>query len=701
MRSKITKRIKRFVTMGLTVALIATSLNYDALEARATESTNVQENLVDTKTDEVGASGAPVTVQEVVSGEAPVEEGQTPVVEGQTPSADPVDQISSGDATVLDDDLLNDLTLESGMTNTMNISAAKFAVFHVDFYVTVTDEDGKAIPNASVTIVAKSYSFADDKTFTESTGADGKAHFKFGFWFDYVEGVTVSADHFTTETNNSPSYSGILNGNSGSASIKLTHIYTIDYVCDPYAVSADAVTSYKKNDKVVLPGLKTDYRMQFTGWYTDAACTNKITEIAAGTTGNLTLYAGFNYRAALYLLKASTTPKTEVTGTGACTEYDEDEFLKLGVVYFNVNGIGNNKTFTEIQDQNDPNYAADSSKVEGLIITSANMAGCTGFTYDSASGALSYEEGGVKYFTNLQNINWYVIKHVWTDTNTNFDKYNIDGVASWTENVPVQYTLKYVVNDGTLTGSDTQTFTVNDAITFEVPAKDGCTFDGWYTTPDFQDGTLQTGIAVGTKNDATVYAKWTENPAPVPGPTPGPTPEVPDIVYTVKFVDGLGNTLSTQSVVRGYGATAPEVPARTGFTFTAWDTAFRYVYTDLTVTAQYTEVQEVVAHVQAPQAPAVINDENTPLAEAPVEEPAEAPAVDEPEKTVEEVKAPEEEKEQEVVAIDDEDTPLASGTCNIHWLILLLTAIYTVFELVRSVQRNKKIKENDAETAEA
>jgi uncharacterized repeat protein (TIGR02543 family) len=42
-----------------------------------------------------------------------------------------------------------------------------------------------------------------------------------------------------------------------------------------------------------------------------------------------------------------------------------------------------------------------------------------------------------------------------------------------------------------------------------------------------------------------------------------------------------------QTVEHGKGASAPDVPARTGYTFTGWDKTFTNVTEDLTVTAQY------------------------------------------------------------------------------------------------------------------
>ena len=48
---------------------------------------------------------------------------------------------------------------------------------------------------------------------------------------------------------------------------------------------------------------------------------------------------------------------------------------------------------------------------------------------------------------------------------------------------------------------------------------------------------------------------------------------------------------------------------------------------------------------------------------------------------------------QETVTIEEEEAPLAApGKCWIHWLILALTAVYTVYGLGRGVARSKKIK---------
>ena len=90
-------------------------------------------------------------------------------------------------------------------------------------------------------------------------------------------------------------------------------------------------------------------------------------------------------------------------------------------------------------------------------------------------------------------------------------------------------------------------------------------------------------------------------------------------------------------------------------------------------------VQQVAGVRQQPVAQTVIEEETTPLAPAATEEPEQGIAAT---------------TNNNVVSIEDEAAPLAaSANCWIHWLILLLTVVYTAYELIRCINRNKKINE--------
>ena len=78
-----------------------------------------------------------------------------------------------------------------------------------------------------------------------------------------------------------------------------------------------------------------------------------------------------------------------------------------------------------------------------------------------------------------------------------------------------------------------------------------------------------------------------------------------------------------------------------------------------------------------------IDDDDTPLAPS-IEEDGDVEGVD---------RVPTE-------TIEEEDVPLAADLrtngCWIHWLILLLTAIYTVYNVTRAIIRARKINEATA-----
>ena len=61
--------------------------------------------------------------------------------------------------------------------------------------------------------------------------------------------------------------------------------------------------------------------------------------------------------------------------------------------------------------------------------------------------------------------------------------------------------------------------------------------------------------------------------------------------YTVTFKDHDGTTLKTQTVTHGNAAIAPSDPTRDGYDFTGWDKSFNNITSDLTVTAQYTQIK--------------------------------------------------------------------------------------------------------------
>lgn len=119
---------------------------------------------------------------------------------------------------------------------------------------------------------------------------------------------------------------------------------------------------------------------------------------------------------------------------------------------------------------------------------------------------------------------------------------------------------KYTVTFTNGLGKTLKTQTVNYGSSATAPAsptRAGYTFAGW-----------DRGFGKVTAN-ITVNAKWTARQ------------------YTVKFTNGLGKTLKTQTVSHGGSATAPAKPSRSGYTFNGWDRSYSNVTSNLTVNATW------------------------------------------------------------------------------------------------------------------
>lgn len=85
---------------------------------------------------------------------------------------------------------------------------------------------------------------------------------------------------------------------------------------------------------------------------------------------------------------------------------------------------------------------------------------------------------------------------------------------------------------------------------------------------------------------------------------------------TVRFEDGLGGVLSTQSVAFGSAATPPADPTRKGYRFVGWDSDFSHVTTNAIITAAWEEDPAEEQKENAPTEEDVPSTENAPAADA-------------------------------------------------------------------------------------
>ena len=194
------------------------------------------------------------------------------------------------------------------------------------------------------------------------------------------------------------------------------------------------------------------------------------------------------------------------------------------------------------------------------------------------------------------------------------------------------------------------------------------------------DGVIKNNVPTPTPS-AEPTPSTEPTPSAEPTPTPVPvTPEVPNTPVTPNVPD---TTTETVEVPAAQAQAEPAEPAPVN-----------------EVEAQEPQENEAEADAEEnePAVEPVENDENE--VEIEEEETPLAPAIEDNEAEGDGIVITETDSD---IIIEEEETPLGVGHCWIHWLILILTAVYTVYELVRAISRNKKIREltDNSETAEA
>ncbi len=305
-----------------------------------------------------------------------------------------------------------------------------------------------------------------------------------------------------------------------------------------------------------------------------------------------------------------------------------------------------------------------------------------------------------------ESIKWYVIK-------TENDGYHVDGfIVNQRFNINVLYGYKdsedqfveFTKADGS-TYAQSGTFVLGNTYEFESPIIDEY-------IPEIS---IVTGVASADMTIEVVYTK--EEVAPViinyyRGSLTGTLLKSVPLDVAVSKRAGYATTITANWL-----NTAKPTDCNNGV-------LVNYYYSETEEAWVANIVYSVIPFEEPPTPPAptptptptprveevpviTVNEESTPTTVRTIATTTSTPVVDDEEEDVVEVEeeetplanAPEKEKEatdevQDVVNIEEEETPLASGgNCWIHWLILLITAAYTLYELVRCVARNKKIKE--------
>ena len=304
------------------------------------------------------------------------------------------------------------------------------------------------------------------------------------------------------------------------------NVYNITYELNDgeWAEGYTAPATYTYGERQNVPDADKVIRAGYglTGWKTEDG--TSLTEIAAGTTGDIKLFAQWEAGVTTYtvhhwqqdvdgddyteveddkqVLTGSSESETEATAftyTGFTAKGIEQEIIASDGstvinVYYNRNlyslnyAAGVSGETISLPDSQEVRYGATVS----LNFTTATRTGFNFAGWKDTSGNI-YKETGEKSLTMGDND--VTLTAQWTAIAYNITYYSEGQDITDTEDCDT-FPKTYTIEDSTI---DLSTYKLN---------KTGATFVGWYENADLS-GTAQTSIQTDSLKDIDLYAKWT------------------------------------------------------------------------------------------------------------------------------------------------------------------------------------------------
>ena len=293
--------------------------------------------------------------------------------------------------------------------------------------------------------------------------------------------------------------------------------YTIEYVCDDCINNPQNPTEYnvlsnsgiKSKDVIVPEGYK------FGGWFKDGSYKNQVTQITAGTTGNMKLYG-----------KLNRVYKITYIGTGnpqSDTTYTVDDAVTLNEPKiregYSFGGWYDNKAFNGVSVTNiakgstgDKTFYAKWTKDDNVLdyhtityVVDGNVVATDFYTEKDAVTLADLTKDGYEldgWYMEVDE-NGFVVG----DTVLGFNAGQTDDKIFYArKGNPIEYTATYDLAKGSMDGSSSFEFTVeSENIPLPTPTKNGYTFAGWL---DSKAKKVITTLPKGSIGDRTLTAQW-------------------------------------------------------------------------------------------------------------------------------------------------------------------------------------------------
>ena len=330
-----------------------------------------------------------------------------------------------------------------------------YAKWTANKYTVIFNKNDEASPGGSATGTMKNQTLTYNSTTKLTANAFKKKGYTMTGWNTAPDGTGDSYANAMAKANVSPD-----NGAKVTlyAQWKLTD-YKINYNVTADVDNTINPATYTMDDETFEIQAPTRPGYDFVGWYADAKLTKAANlTIEKGSTAAKTFYPKWTAHTyyVVFDKNESQYPETPVNGTMA----------RLKLVY------GSSAKLT-----------ANAFKKTGYTMTGWN-------TKADGSGT-AYANAAAKPNVTTENEGEVILYAQWTLT---------------------QYKITYKTNGGTLPDEATTTYTYFDVenapLQLPEPAREGYTFQGWYTNSKFTTASRIKQINVKTPKNVTVYAKW-------------------------------------------------------------------------------------------------------------------------------------------------------------------------------------------------
>ena len=331
--------------------------------------------------------------------------------------------------------------------------------------------------------------------------------------------------------------------------------FTITYTLDGGTNAANNPADYTVETATITLADASKTWRTFKGWYSEATFTNQVTEIATGSTGDISLYAKYSDEYTLQLSDVDFSDGEIIDYTNA-TEKNiiiPDNFDGVAVTSIGEGAFQNNQ-LTQVSIPNSVNSIGKNAFSDNTGLTSFNLpADYQGSSYSWSNGKKSGDE-----------ITDFALS------------YELD---EGSKGDAVDFTISYTLDGGTNDANNPADYTVETAtITLADASKDGYTFEGWYSDAAFTADNEVTEIATGSTGPKEFFAKFSDA-----------------ITYNITYtLDGGTNDANNPADYTVESATITLAEAsKDGYTFGGW-------YSDAAFTAD-NEVTEIATGSTGPK----------------------------------------------------------------------------------------------------